>query len=72
MSNITVNTDSLYSLIDQKGLKKGFVATQLGLSRQGFLNKATGKNEFTYSEACKLFNILSASEEEQQKIFEKM
>ena len=48
------NVELLKSKIDDSGLKKNFIARQLGISPQGFHLKVTGKNEFTSGQIQKL------------------
>ena len=44
------NTNLLRIKIDQSGYKMKYVATRIGLTYQGFLNKLRNKSEFTASE----------------------
>lgn len=60
----------LEDLITKSGLKKSFIADNLGISRQAFLNKVNNKSLFTSEEIdtlCKLLNVKSLTEKE--KIF---
>lgn len=65
-----VNTALLKELIEKSGKKKTHLATQCGLSRQGFRNKCNGKSDFYANEInclCKELNINSP--EERERIF---
>lgn len=66
-----INTELLKKRIDDKGLKLGYVAEQLGLSRYGLFLKLNGTNEFTISEAAKMCKILGikASDEKEHIFF---
>lgn len=64
------NTELLEKKIAQSGLKKGFLATKLGLSKAGFRNCCTNKAEFKATQIdilCELLNITDL--EERQAIF---
>lgn len=52
------NTTLLEERIRESGLKKTYLAEQLGLSYQGLYLKIIGKNEFTASEIQKLSDLL--------------
>lgn len=53
-----LNVDMLGSEIERSGLKKKYIASQLGLSAYGFALKAAGKREFTASEVKVLCEVL--------------
>lgn len=62
------NTKVLEELILKSGLKKSYIAKELGLSRQGFKNKADNKNSFTATEIsilCRLLKITKLTDKEQ-------
>ena len=62
-----VDTERLKEVIKEKGLKKQWIAEQLGLSRYGLQKKINGENEFLSSEVlnlCKLLDITSLEEKE--------
>lgn len=62
--------DALEARISDSGLKIGYIIEKLGLSRQGFNNKITGKTEFTISEVAILCDILDiTSLKEKERIF---
>lgn len=52
------NTDALNKRIADSGLKRNFIADQLGISRYAFYLKTNGKNDFTTSEVKALCNVL--------------
>lgn len=59
------NTDELISLIDSKGLKMKFIASQLGIGVTTLWRKIRGTSDFRQSEIAKLSSLLgvtSASE----------
>lgn len=57
-----LNVDMLGSEIERSGLKKKYIASQLGLSTYGFLLKAQGKREFTASEIKVLCEVLGITQ----------
>lgn len=59
----------LNNAISRCGLHKSYVAEYLGLSIQGFYNKATNKTEFTISEMVKLCELLHIGKREREAIF---
>lgn len=63
------DTKALYRAISRNGYLKKFVALQIGLSYQGFLNKAHNRSEFTASEIEKLKALLHLSDKERNNIF---
>ena len=64
------DTELLRGKIKENGLKLGYVAEQLGLTRQGFGLKLNNTNEFTTSEVLKLCELLGiTSLREKEKIF---
>lgn len=64
-----INTELLRKKIEDSGYKLTFIAKQLNLSYQGFLNKLDGKNEFYGSEISFLSDFLKLSLEEKEEIF---
>lgn len=52
------NTELLDRKIQDSGLKKGYLAEQIGLTRQGFLNCRTNEAEFTASQIERLCELL--------------
>ena len=63
------DTKALYNAIERSGYLKKYIARQLGISYQGFLNKAKKRSEFTASEIEKLKDLLSLSSSERDAIF---
>lgn len=64
------NTEALLKIIEESGLRKSFIAKEMGLSSYGFQLKVTNKNEFKTSEVNALCKILGIKElEEKEKIF---
>lgn len=55
------DTLELEIAIRKKGYTKKYVASQLGLTQQGFLLKLNNKNEFKASEIAKLCRLLDVS-----------
>lgn len=64
-------TDSilLNVLIKSKGLKYGYIADRMNLSRAALYNKVNGKTEFLGSEISMLSDILNLSVKEKETIF---
>jgi len=65
-------TDSkeLRRLINEKGLKLGFVAQELDLSSYGLQKKIDNQNEFKISEVSKLCELLDIVDaDERMRIF---
>ena len=61
------NTDKLKATIKEKGLKQGYIASQLGITSYGFANKMNNKTEFKATEIqmlCQLLDIKSLEEKE--------
>lgn len=64
------NSCELKAIIDASGLKFGYIAEQLGLSRNGLYKKVNNEIEFKPSEIDKLCDILHiTSLKERQHIF---
>lgn len=64
------DTQELLKIIDESGIKKGFLASKLGITTYGFQRKVENKSEFKAGEIkilCNLLNITSLKERE--KIF---
>jgi hypothetical protein len=65
-----VNTNLLNEKIKSSGLKKDYIAEQIGISRAGFYKKATNGSEFTSGEVTALCKILSINKlTEKESIF---
>lgn len=63
------NTQLLRNKMEQSGYKLRFIASKLGISYQGFLNKVENKTEFTASEIQILYNLLDMDEADRDAIF---
>lgn len=63
------NTDLLKKKIEDSGYKMKYIATKIGLSYQGFLNKLQNKTDFTAPEIKGLRELLCISTDEAEKIF---
>ena len=64
-----INTQLLEQKIADSGLKIGYIAETLGLTRQGFDKKRKGKISFRLAEVYVLCDLLHISGEEKVKIF---
>ena len=62
-----VETALLNALIMDSGLKKRYIARQLGMCESAFWRKCTNETQFSGSEVIKLCNILGITTLEQQK-----
>ncbi len=63
------NVPMLKNAIDNSGLKRKYIAEQLGLSYQGFLDKIRGKSEFVGSEIIRMKDLLRMDEKAVSEIF---
>ena len=64
------DTKLLEEYINNSGLKRGRIASSLGITVDCLRNKTKGKNEFKASEIRKLIDILAISDsEEVERIF---
>lgn len=62
-----VNTRLFNEKVKASGLKKDFIAKELGITRSGLYKKATNSSEFTTGELtilCKLLSITKLTEKE--------
>jgi len=59
----------LDSKIRESGLKREYIANELGLTRQGFLAKTSGKTQFKQSEISILGKLLNLSISDVAQIF---
>jgi len=65
-----VNTEVLNKRIADSGLKRNYIADQLGISRYAFYLKTNGRNDFTTSEVKALCNVLGITKlTEKEDIF---
>lgn len=65
------NTELLRTRINESGYKRGFIASTLGLSLQGFLRKERNEpgSEFRPSEIAKLQELLKLTDSDVMTIF---
>ena len=63
------NTDLHKEKIEDSGYKMKYIATKIGLSYQGFLNKLQHNTDFTAPEIKGLRELLCISTDEAEKIF---
>lgn len=63
------NTSLLEEYIKNSGLKKSFIAGELGLSRYGFLRKCNNKGEFRATEIDVLCKLLQIGVKDRMAIF---
>lgn len=61
--------NKLNALIDYKGVKKVWLADQLGITPQTLIYKLNGANDFKLQEVNTLCKILSIDEKETKQIF---
>ena len=62
-----VDSKLLNQKIEESGLKKTYLASQIGITRAGFYKKLNNLSEFTTGEVaslCKLLSITNLSEKE--------
>lgn len=64
-----MNNKKLNSTIKEKGLKKQYIALELGIAPYSLAKKLKGENEFKVSEMVKLSDLLDLSEQEKNDIF---
>ena len=64
-----INEKLLEQIIKESGLKKGFIAESLGMTRWGLLNKLTNQTEFKASEIAALQDLLRLDNETRDQIF---
>ena len=63
------NTDLLKEILSDSGYKLTYVANELGITYQGFLNKINNESEFKASEIQTLKELLNLKNKERDKIF---
>lgn len=63
------DTDMLSTVIAQSGLKLGYIAERLGLTREGLYKKLRGQTEFKVSELAILQRVLRLSDADVKEIF---
>ena len=64
-----VDTNRLNAAIERSGLRVSYIVSQLGITRQGFHCKRTGKTTFRQSEVYVLCDLLKLSDQEKNEIF---
>ena len=64
-----IDMDQLIAKIDASGLKRRFIAEQIGMSDSLLSKKLKGEAEFKASEIVKMANLLHLSDEERVSIF---
>ena len=63
-------TEELRKLLDDSGLKRGYVAEKLGITRQALAMKIENQTEFKPSEILQLCEMLGISNlEDRERIF---
>lgn len=63
------NTELLEQAIKDSGLKKGFIADKIGLSRTGFNNCIKNEAEFKQSQIAALCRLLGIKKDKRDAIF---
>ena len=64
------DTNQIEKLISDKGLKKCYIAEELGLSSYGFMKKVNNVTEFKPSEIVKLCELLGVdTAEDRERLF---
>ena len=63
------NTKLLEQYIEDSGLKKGFIARQLGITAYGFALKVNNKSEFKANEIAILCKLLKIGAKDKEAIF---
>ncbi len=64
-----IDTKLLNDAIDKSGLKKEWIANQLGITRAALFEKINNKREFKASEVAKISKILSLTNQKRDIIF---
>lgn len=63
------NTKLLEAAIKKRGLKKSYIADQLGISRGGLTNLINNRSDFRASQIQTLCNLLELNETQRNAIF---
>lgn len=63
------DTSLLREKIERSGYKLRYIAAQIGISYQGFLNKLNNESEFKASEIQILYDLLNLNESDREAIF---
>lgn len=69
MTNSTTSRELLEQAIKDSGLKKVYIAKQIGVSNAGLANLLRGRSEFRESQMQKLCQLLNLNEEQRTAIF---
>lgn len=64
-----VNTQLLVYTLKRKGVKKSFVAEQMGITRATFTNKLKGVSPFSLDDVKAIAKALELTNKEVQEIF---
>ena len=64
-----LDSEKLKERVGASGLKKTFIAEQLGITYAGYNLKEKGDNEFTASEIQKLQKLLNLNDRDTKRIF---
>lgn len=64
-----VDTKLLNEAIERSGLQSKFICSKLGVSRQSYNNKRSGRTAFRGSEVYVMCDLLRLNDEEKTKIF---
>ena len=64
-----VKTELLREAIDRSGLKLGFIADEIGITRQSLSSKIDGVYDFKVSEVSKLSKLIGLSATDRNTIF---
>lgn len=65
MADITL----LREKIDERGIKLGFVASKMGISRQSLYRKLIGERPFSLNEAQSICAVLGLEDADRDRIF---
>lgn len=68
-SELLADLQTLSKMIDDSGYKLGYLADQLGISRQALWKKLHGQNSFTLKEASDLAALLKMTSKQKLHIF---
>lgn len=63
------NAALLIQQIEKRGLKKSFIAEQMGISTMSLRNKISGLTEFKISEVLRMQDLLGLNDDQTRDIF---
>lgn len=66
---MVTNSVELKNIIKKRGLKYGFICSELGITRSTLRNKIENRNEFNASEIYSICSLLGLSIKEKENIF---